>query len=648
MTSRVTWLTSGICAVLVSVPLAVGPQARYISGAVHDGNDQGVARTEVRIEGAGSDVTTDSGEFKIPLLPPLKVGRVATFRVVGWVIIDPCYLIRGRTVLPDPDEEPPIPLQVLRPGDRRLLAGRSIGCLLEQDAAQLKAKPASVGSPRSSLQGEQMPVFAKLEKPSVLGLGAGSPGDVRIIAAAYRPKLVSKAFEPSSQESQAKAQAEVDAFLASQAKELGFTAEQLAAAIDQWAKSTEDLYQKGLAALHELRYSEATRLISESIPSPSGRLVERYVPLASAEYEQGHYPAAESALRKVLAVDSDDPLVLNNLGIVLEAEAKYTEAEPLYRRALATNEKALGPEHPDVATDLNNLAALYAEQGEYAEAEPLYKRALAIAEKALGPEHLDVAKDLNNLAALYTERGEYAEAEPLYKRALAIAEKALGPEHPDVATDLNNLALLYHNQGKYAEAEPLYKRALAIDEEALGPEHPHVATNLNNLAALYKEQGEYAEAEPLYKRALAIDEKALGPEHPGMARDLNNLAALYDDQGKYTEAEPLYRRALATDEKALGPEHPTLATNLNNLAELYWEQGKYAEAEPLYRRALAIDEKALGPEHPHVATEQPGEALRRPTQIHGGGAAIEGRWRLTRKHWGPSTRTWRKTSTIWR
>ena len=74
-------------------------------------------------------------------------------------------------------------------------------------------------------------------------------------------------------------------------------------------------------------------------------------------------------------------------------------------------------------------------QGRYAEAEPLYKRALAIREKALGPDHPDVAKALNNLAVLYQKQGRYAEAEPLYKRALAIREKALGPDHPDVATD---------------------------------------------------------------------------------------------------------------------------------------------------------------------------------------------------------------------
>ncbi len=68
-------------------------------------------------------------------------------------------------------------------------------------------------------------------------------------------------------------------------------------------------------------------------------------------------------------------------------------------------------------------------QGRYAEAEPLYQRSLAIDEKVLGPEHRGVAIDLNNLAALYDDTGKYAEAESLHKRSLAIREKALGPLH---------------------------------------------------------------------------------------------------------------------------------------------------------------------------------------------------------------------------
>jgi tetratricopeptide (TPR) repeat protein/CHAT domain-containing protein len=276
-------------------------------------------------------------------------------------------------------------------------------------------------------------------------------------------------------------------------------------------------------------------------------------------------------------------------------------AEPLYRRSLAIKEKALGRDHPGVATSLNNLALLLRAQGQYAPAEALYKRSLAIKEKALGPNHPDTASILNNLAGLLSDQGQYAEAEPLYRRSLAIREKALGPNHPDVAISLNNLAGLLRDQGQYAVAEPLFRRSLAIREKALGTDHPSVAVALGQLASLLDYQGQYDKSEPLYRRSLAIVEKALGPNHPDVAASLNNLAALLGAQGQYAAAEPLYRRSLAIMEKALGLEHPDVATSLSNLAALLGAQGQYAAAEPLNRRSLAIKEKALGPDHPDVA-----------------------------------------------
>lgn len=40
------------------------------------------------------------------------------------------------------------------------------------------------------------------------------------------------------------------------------------------------------------------------------------------------------------------------------AQGNYAKAEPLFQRSLAIREKALGPDHPDLATPLNNLAEL--------------------------------------------------------------------------------------------------------------------------------------------------------------------------------------------------------------------------------------------------------------------------------------------------
>jgi tetratricopeptide (TPR) repeat protein len=100
--------------------------------------------------------------------------------------------------------------------------------------------------------------------------------------------------------------------------------------------------------------------------------------------------------------------------------------------------------------------------GDYDRAVTVAKKALKVAEKALGPDHPSVATSLNNLALLYATEGQYAQAEPLYKRSLAIWEKALGPDHPNVAASLNNLAALFQKTGRDKEAQVLDERATRI------------------------------------------------------------------------------------------------------------------------------------------------------------------------------------------
>jgi tetratricopeptide (TPR) repeat protein len=73
-----------------------------------------------------------------------------------------------------------------------------------------------------------------------------------------------------------------------------------------------------------------------------------------------------------------------------------------------------------VATSLNNLALVYQAQGRYADAEPLYERALAIKEEALGPDHPEVAVTCENMAELYRQIGKEGKAEKSEERARKI------------------------------------------------------------------------------------------------------------------------------------------------------------------------------------------------------------------------------------
>ena len=62
-------------------------------------------------------------------------------------------------------------------------------------------------------------------------------------------------------------------------------------------------------------------------------------------------------------------------------QGRYADAEPLFRRSLAIQEKALGPEHPNVATSLENYAAWLRGTGRTAEADNMEARARSIRER---------------------------------------------------------------------------------------------------------------------------------------------------------------------------------------------------------------------------------------------------------------------------
>src|SRR5512138_3601418 len=69
-------------------------------------------------------------------------------------------------------------------------------------------------------------------------------------------------------------------------------------------------------------------------------------------------------------------------------------------------------------------------RGDFERALAIGERALELAEKAVGPDHIDVARSLHNVASCHAALGRLAEAEPLFKRALVIEEKAVGPDSP--------------------------------------------------------------------------------------------------------------------------------------------------------------------------------------------------------------------------
>lgn len=203
--------------------------------------------------------------------------------------------------------------------------------------------------------------------------------------------------------------------------------------------------------------------------------------------------------------------------LIRRAEMETFEARARLEQALMDEEAASGLDHPRVAAALSTLGRFLFETGYLGQAERMFERALAIQERTHGPAHPahpELAAPLADLA-MVKALGRPAEAAPLLQRALAIDEEVLGPQHPTVARRLSALGMVLYDLGNAAEARLLLERALALDEEARGPASADVAAGLSNLALVLRALGEPELAARLLERAVAIQEARPGPGEHG-------------------------------------------------------------------------------------------------------------------------------------
>jgi tetratricopeptide (TPR) repeat protein len=92
----------------------------------------------------------------------------------------------------------------------------------------------------------------------------------------------------------------------------------------------------------------------------------------------------------------------------------------------------------------------------------LFLRAAVLDEKSLGPESPELGTDLNNLGLLYLFMKRHEEAQKFYQRALSIRMKALGDQDPGVVETMNSYAIVLHALRRNAEAVQLEGQAQAI------------------------------------------------------------------------------------------------------------------------------------------------------------------------------------------
>ena len=250
---------------------------------------------------------------------------------------------------------------------------------------------------------------------------------------------------------------------------------------------------------------------------------------ALAAWQRGEATPAEAlkALWPVVRDAADH----SNLGALLRALGKPSEAASAYRRAIALD--------PHFAAAPYNLGNLLCDAGALSEAEAAYRTALAA--RPAYPEAL------NALGTVLQRRGKLADAVEAFRAAAGHAPQWVEPQ--------TNLGVALLGLERYDAARKALQAAIAIDAA-------HASAH-GNLGAVYLRAGCPMAAEQATCEAIRLA--------PNEHRWITNLAVALQMQGRHAETEVCHRHALT-----LRPDYASGHGNL--LFALNYREDLSAEA----------------------------------------------------------------------
>ena len=304
--------------------------------------------------------------------------------------------------------------------------------------------------------------------------------------------------------------------------------------------------------------------------------------------------------------------VLNEIMGFYRSQGRHQENMWMIQRAieLATRMRIEGSEA--WTTTLINAATGLRAAKKYDQAEDLYRQALASAAKTLGPKDRRLAALHNNLSMLYSETDRPDQAEQELRQAMDILENSsTDPSRDlDLATTHTNLALLLmqRNDKPQALQEAWDQARTALDIYRTGhlENSAHYASALAGFAQVCYMTGRFSQSADTYRKALAIIEDRYGKgsdyyqitkanlDQAQAAAEKNGDKDQPDQTGEVSSSQP----------KTSSNQTPTRNQNDDNdqhdsrpdiqgldLARAYWEQvGRpiLEERYPQYRNRIAV------------------------------------------------------------
>ncbi|KAJ8070204.1 hypothetical protein OCU04_000591 [Sclerotinia nivalis] len=152
---------------------------------------------------------------------------------------------------------------------------------------------------------------------------------------------------------------------------------------------------------------------------------------------------------------------------------QYQEAVTINQQALIGREKTLGRNYSETLRSLNNVGLVLENQEKYMEAENIYLQKLTAREQVLGKG------TSRNATKNYQHWWCPLEPIRLHWDRVSLTTRSgrkriLGLDHPDTLQSISNLGKALENLDRPEEAELLFRQAVESKEMLLGNEYSHI------------------------------------------------------------------------------------------------------------------------------------------------------------------------------
>lgn len=237
--------------------------------------------------------------------------------------------------------------------------------------------------------------------------------------------------------------------------------------------------------------------------------------------EQGHFTEAEAVFRVALEEAQQrksEPLltaaVLDSLASNAADDARFSDSERLYLKALSITERATGRDSRAVATLLWHFASLYAEAGRMTAAEPLLQRYESII-LSLPTENSSIAAaELGNVARIYSYKHSINKALSLFEKAVDILRRETNPSPIDMTRALLDraaaLAMVHELDRAVADVEGASEWIARMAQSPPALQIHYLLT----AGFVYAHGRRDLDSKSAFEQAIRIAESCYGPTHP--------------------------------------------------------------------------------------------------------------------------------------